>query len=178
MKLKIKETGERKELFYGNGNVDMASDYVWNHDDATYDSEDEIAVMTQDAYDFWKEYFKNKETDDERIEAIVEKYDIDKDEIISQISEEFNDLEDEHSVTESILDEIENQFNEWVERVNDIREELILVSKGEMINDTNLEKIGISSMTEIEEKILQSAIDNVDGITYEFDGESYVISLI
>ena len=106
MKIRIKETGELKELVIRDTetNVEWTNDLLGNHDATDYNKETEEYEMSNDDFEWWNEYITNHKKDGAEIEYVADQLGIDKSEIYEAIQENItNDLGDEHSIKQSVL---------------------------------------------------------------------------
>jgi len=71
MEIKIKETGEIKELNYiGIDGIDCVLDITGDDDNITYNSELDVYEASAEVYDFWTEYFDHMSADDIEVKAL------------------------------------------------------------------------------------------------------------
>ena len=111
MKIFIKETKEIKSLNIVDENgIDWTEDLVeaskfWN-------DEAEQHEMSEGDYEWWAEYIRNYESDEQEMLDLADERDIDVSEIRDRISTEMNcDMEDEHSIKQGIFDAIRLECN-------------------------------------------------------------------
>lgn len=71
MKIKIKETGEIEELILiGKDGIRWESDLIGNHGGIKEYDEDNIAIMSQDDFDWWDDLIKRYQIADDRYEEL------------------------------------------------------------------------------------------------------------
>lgn len=113
MRIMIKETKQIKELtIYGENGIEWTTDLLGNAGALKEkDEETEILILNQEDFDWWKEYIKNHESDEEEITELAEELNIDINEIYEQINEnQTNDLNDEHTIKQEVLRKIRAEY--------------------------------------------------------------------
>jgi len=101
MRIRIVETGEMKDLtIKDNNNIEWTYDLLGNNQATMYNNELEIHEMSQENFEWWKEYIINYNNDREQIVNIASELDIDEETIIDIIVDETRtcDLGDEHII--------------------------------------------------------------------------------
>lgn len=104
MKVIIKETQQAKELtIKSSDGIDWTADLLGMHDALEYD-DNQNCTMSQHDYDWWQQYIDNKKSDAKDIADLAQKLGIDEWEILEIIQKETYDLDDEHKITQSVLE--------------------------------------------------------------------------
>jgi len=107
MKFRIRDTGELRELEVITDGQEWTNDLMGNVGALEYNAETEEFELTQDDYEWWAEYIDNYKNDEEDIEELADEIGIDKGEIYKKMQDLIHcDMEDEHGVRQSIIDEI------------------------------------------------------------------------
>lgn len=103
--------GEERELECRINGIDCSHDLVGNTADLKV-NEEGIAIMSENDFEWWKEYLTNLKNDTEEINELCNEYPEHAEMIRSRIADEAaNDMEDEHDVKQSILEEIKKELN-------------------------------------------------------------------
>jgi dissimilatory sulfite reductase (desulfoviridin) alpha/beta subunit len=96
--MKILVNGEVRELECRINGIDCSQDLHGNvSNNSIWNDEKECYEMTQDDFDWWEEYFTNKESDEERKAEIIEKFGYEAWETAFNDKFVANDMEDEHN---------------------------------------------------------------------------------
>lgn len=108
MKLKIRETQEIKVLEIRDQNgIEWTIDLLGNYDALQYNSKTEEYEISQEDYEWWLEYIKKYEADEQEVIELAAELGIEESEIWERISQNLNcELGDEHMVIQSVLEEI------------------------------------------------------------------------
>lgn len=113
MKITIKETGEIKELVItGTNGIEWTNDLLGNNGVLTWNKETEQHEMSQDDFDWWKEYIDNYEDDTLRAEELAIDLGIEVsviNERIAEAMEGYNDLDMEHLIKLNVFEEMRNE---------------------------------------------------------------------
>lgn len=126
MEFKIRETGEIKEVCYVAEVEDLLPALVESDDDAKFTGEDVRYEISQNGFDWWKEWA------DKMTAATKRYYDITgEDKIHYPLPDEFiaNEIEDEPSMLDSFCDALEDGKWEWAEASSDPWSEFSWVEK-------------------------------------------------
>ena len=107
MKLRIRETQEVKVLEIRDKNgIEWTKDLLGNYDALQFDCETEQYEMNQEDYEWWLEYIKNHEADEQEVMELAEELGIEEFDIWKRINTECNDLGEEHLIVQNVLEEI------------------------------------------------------------------------
>jgi len=111
MKLRIKETQEVKVLEIRDKNgIEWTNDLLGNHGALQFNDETEEYEMNQEDYEWWSEFIKNHEADEQEVTELAEELGIEESEIWERINQELNcDLGDEHMIIQNVLEEIRKE---------------------------------------------------------------------
>ena len=112
MKVIIKETGKEEILETRDENgIEWTNDLLGNAGISLYNDKTEQNEISQDDFEWWKNYINNYENDSEEIEELAEELGIEKSIIVDKITKELNcDMEDEHAIIQRILEEIREEY--------------------------------------------------------------------
>lgn len=117
MKFIIKETGKIKELTITDKNgIEWSSDLIGNNtfwDDYETDGETELKIVDEEFFDWWKEYIDNYTADEAEMDDLAAEFDLDIEDIKLRIADEMDgrDMEQEHSVKQSVFEELRSEYN-------------------------------------------------------------------
>lgn len=124
MDVKIKETGETRELFI----IDRLTGLNWVNDlignagalddgQFTWSDEDDAFIASQDTFDWWQQYINDTLATDEDAALLAEELDIDVSIIREQIEKETgNDYGDHRAEALRTMDEIRREYRDnWFE---------------------------------------------------------------
>lgn len=111
MKLKIRETQEVKVLEIRDKNgIEWTKDLLGNYNALQFNDETEEYEMNQEDYEWWLEYIKNHEADEQEVMELAEELGIEESEIWERINQNLNcDLGVEHIVIQNVLEEIKKE---------------------------------------------------------------------
>lgn len=111
MKLKIRETQEVKVLEIRDKNgIEWTKDLLGNYDALQFNYETEEYEMNQEDYEWWLEYIKKHEADEQEVMKLAEELGIEESEIWERINQNLNcDLGDEHMIVQNVLEEIRKE---------------------------------------------------------------------
>lgn len=112
MNLRIKETGEMKDLtIIGSNGVEWTRDLLGNNNAAHYNGENEEYEMTEGDFEWWEEYIRDNEKDADEAMELAKKVGINESEIWDRINENLScDLGDEHAIKQNIFAEIKEEY--------------------------------------------------------------------
>ena len=119
MKIRIKETGEVKELTVidRKTGVDWTADLVGDDDQIAWNDELGVSETTQDAYDWWAAYIADYTADEEMIEVLFEEiYSKHEYQLAANIEQEFmfaiadNDFERHHYAKQDAIKDIRARY--------------------------------------------------------------------
>lgn len=117
MKIKIMESGERKELSISDETgVNWVQDLIGNtgalHDGQfSWSSEDDAFLASQDTYDWWAKYIADCEATDAELEALASELDIDTNIIWRRIQDATGDDYEQHRRSAlAVMAEIKKEY--------------------------------------------------------------------
>lgn len=111
MEIKIKETGEIKDLtIKDSNNIEWTLDLVtapqyWNKETEQYE-------MSQGDYEWWAEYIDNYENDEQEAQELADELGITLSEVQERISDALdgiNDYDDHHCVKQRVFTELRGE---------------------------------------------------------------------
>lgn len=112
MKIMIIETGRIEILSIVDKNgIEWTRDCVTAAD--FWNSKTEQHEMSQNDFDWWKEYIENHDNDEEEILTLAEELNIDEQEINDKIMialQHENDLGDEHQIKQNVFEELREEY--------------------------------------------------------------------
>ena len=114
MQIRIIETGEMKDLtIRDSNNTEWTYDLLGNANATVYNEELEVHEMSQDDFDWWKEYINDNINDESQLVELAEELNINEQIIRDRIMREMStcDLCDEHSIKQNIFVEIKKENN-------------------------------------------------------------------
>lgn len=113
MEIRIKETGEVKELYIydSSAGVEWTQDLLGNYGALEYDEDHDKYSLSQEDFDWWEEYVKNFRNDENEIAELIE-LGVSEDEIRERIQKSswVNGLEFEHNAIQGVLEEIREEL--------------------------------------------------------------------
>lgn len=111
IKLKIRETQEVKVLEIRDKNgIEWTNDLLGNYDALQLNDETKEYEMNQEDYEWWSEYIKNHEADEQEVMELAKELGIEESEIWERINQDLNyDLGNEHIIIQNILGEIRKE---------------------------------------------------------------------
>ena len=111
MLIRIRETQELKDLDLSKNGIECTQDMLGNNDALHYNEETEEHEMSEDEYEWWKEFFKNLEADEVEVAELAEELDIDEDALWEKIYEcMYTELDNRHSYIQTVLKEIREEY--------------------------------------------------------------------
>ena len=112
MRIKIKETGEVKELnIFDKNGINWTNDLILGVEEVRYNRETEMYEMEQEQYDWWKEYIENFEADEEKASILAGELEIDESEIWDRYnSYHTTDYCDHHGIKQTIFKEMREEY--------------------------------------------------------------------
>ena len=111
MEIRIIETGELTSLnIYTSNGINWANDLILDVEPLKYNEDAEVHEMTQEQYDWWKEYIKDYESDKKEAAELAEELGIDE----SEIWEKYNkyhtcDYGDHHRIKQQIFEKLREE---------------------------------------------------------------------
>jgi hypothetical protein len=111
MEFRIKESGEVKDLTIIDKNgIEWTGDLLGNNNALEYNKTTDEHVLSEEDFDWWKQYIKDFNADAEEAEELAEELGIEE----SEIWEEYNmmatnDLNDEHDIKQHIFKRLRSQ---------------------------------------------------------------------
>lgn len=104
MLVKIIETGKIEEIKYHYNGIDCALDIALNSQEFDI-LENNVVVMKQEAFDWWKKYTEQMTEIDETIEQLADKYDLNKLEIRDRIDRDilYYDMDDHYKIRKNAI---------------------------------------------------------------------------
>jgi hypothetical protein len=111
VKLRIRETQDVKVLeIRGKNGIEWTNDLLGNYNALQYNDITEEYEMNQDDYEWWSEYIKNREADEQEVIELAGELGIEESEIWERIDMNLVcDLGDEHMIIQNILEEIRKE---------------------------------------------------------------------
>jgi hypothetical protein len=112
MKIRIMETGEIRELNISDKNgTNWTNDLILNVESLNYNDESEAYEMTQEQYNWWKQYVEDYEADEKEAAELAEELGIEEHLIWDKYNEYHTcDYGDHHTIKQNVFAEIRDEY--------------------------------------------------------------------
>ncbi|MDF2537154.1 MAG: hypothetical protein K0S76_175 [Herbinix sp.] len=115
MLIRVRESHDLVDLCLMKNGIEYTRDMLGNNGALHYNEETEEHEMSEDEYEWWKEFFRYYETDEEEVAEAADEFDI----MESEIWEKINfcldgDLESRHYIIQRELEEIRGFYKNFI----------------------------------------------------------------
>ncbi len=155
MMIRIRETQDLVELCLMKNGIECTQDMLGNNGALHYNDETEEHEMSNEEYEWWKEFFTNYEADEEEVAELADEFGIRKSELWERIYKHMDS-------------ELDNRHGHIQSELNEIREELLGEQELEELVevDTLVDELDITE-AEIWERIDKSFDGNLETRHYQ-----------